>query len=233
MANETATRPGLIVFSLRTWPKAQYLARALGIPTNAWDIPFLFAQLGGPELSVFEAMERPNLGGLTARLKALTKPLAAAAYTDPWVSSEVLGGGQVAVAFHPGVDSAQVREMSARDGYRVVDVADALTARRAELDETLANEGLLDGHAALRSRWLNDGMGDVLERTVALPVWDRRHHSAAFYLASRPEDWPRLARIDGAGDAMRALRDLVAVDIAHPVLTGRLDVFEGHESIAG
>ena len=92
----------MLVWHLRSWPKAQYLAQALGIPPAAWEIPFLFASLGGPEISVFEAYDKPELGGLTARLKALTKPLSQVAHKDMWARDHLFTSDQLAVAFHPG-----------------------------------------------------------------------------------------------------------------------------------
>lgn len=205
----------LIAWTLRTWPKAQYLARAMGIPPDAWEIPYLFVPIGGPELSVFEAMEKPELGGLTARLKALTKPLAAAAYTDPWIRSELIGESKLAVAFHPGVDLEQVRQMCTRDGYQVLDMASAIEARgEVALDERLEEEGLLDGHARLRAAWPEE---DIVHNTIALPVWPARHHSAAFYLASRIDSWPALE-----GDVAQAIRSLVTTDLMHSALIKRL-----------
>lgn len=39
----------MLVFSLRTWPKAQYLARALDVPPEAWEFPFLIVPVGAPK----------------------------------------------------------------------------------------------------------------------------------------------------------------------------------------
>jgi hypothetical protein len=215
----------MLVWTLRTWPKAQYVARALSIPPDAWEIPFLFAPLGGPEISVFEAMEKPELGGLTQRLRGLTKPLAAAAYTDPWIKSTLLAESKLALAFHPGVDAEQVQQMSTRDGYRVVDMATAMSERGDQLgSESLADEGLADRHAQLRAKWKAEGADDdaLLRRTLALPVWDTAYHSAAFYLLSRVADWPRIGELGSEHElAQRRLRELVS-DVAHPVLSNRL-----------
>ena len=206
----------LLLWNLRTWPKAQYLARALGIPAEAWEIPFLFAPLGGPELSIFEAMEKPELGGLTGRLKALTKPLAAAASTDPWVSHNI-AQSKLAVAFHPGVSMAQAREMTTQDGYRVVGISEALAERRtAEIDPSLSDEGLIDQHARLRRTWAGADDETIIANTLLLPVWEHRHHSAAFFLCAQAKAWRNLA--PSPRDALEAL---ITEDIAHPVLTKR------------
>lgn len=211
----------MLVWTLRSWPKAQYLARALGIPPEAWEIPFLFVAIGGPELSVFEAMEKPELGGLTARLKALTKPLAGAAYADAWVRRELLAGSKLAVAFHPGVTVEEVRVMSERDGYRVLDMAAALSTQGST---DWHEEGLRDTHASCRAAWRDDGADDdeLLSRTLALDVWASHHHSAAHYLASRHADWARVASLAlsaGRAEALSALASLVLDAVQHPVLT--------------
>ena len=214
----------MLVFSLRTWPKAQYLARALEIPPEAWEFPFLIVPVGGPEVSVFEAFERPNFGGLTERLKAMTKPLAAAAYADPWVKREVLADSKLAVAFHTGTTLEVVRELSARDGYEVMSMAEAIEARGddvADLGDDLGGEGLLDRHGWLRDRWLGVDDDEVLRRTLSLPTWSTRHHSAAFWLASRPADWGRLAELGASAELMAALGGLVGEDLGHPVLATR------------
>ncbi len=233
-------RKTMLVWTLRTWPKAQYLARALEIPSDAWEIPYLFVPLGGPEVSVFEAMEKPELGMLTGRLRALTKPLAAAAYTDPWVKATLIGDSKLAVAFHPGVSAELVQEMSTRDGYRVVDMATAMSERTASskqqtagaeqpAEETLAREGLLDQHAEMRARWKAEGVDHdaMVARTLALPVWQTRHHSAAFYLASRLRDWPQSRELPWSSDAREALQALVRTDIAHPLVTEQLQSLSG------
>ncbi len=218
----------MLVWTLRSWPKAQYLARALALPPEAWEIPFLFVKVGGPELSVFEARERPELGGVTGRLKALTKPLVAAAYGDPWARSEIFGEGQIAVAFHPGATLHEVRAMCTDDGYLVLGVDEALLRRGdAPLAADLHDEGLVDGHARLRGGWRDAGADDteVLRRTLALPVWHRRDHSAAFFLASQPDAWKRAAehaRELGDDAPILALAELVLTELAHPVLARRL-----------
>ena len=216
----------MLVWTLRMWPKAQYLARAMGIPPDAWEIPYLFAPVGGPELSVFEAMDRPELGGLTQRLKALTKPLAAAAFEDPWVFGELLAGSKLAMAFHPGVDIEQVRTMSERDGYRVVGMAERLAEKRA-ISADMTDEGLIDGHAELRAAWRNKGMDDdaMVDNTVRLPVWSTRYHSAAFYLTSRTDAWGRIAELCSGQqepNAATAVAELVRSDIEHRTLLNRL-----------
>ncbi len=206
----------MLIFTLRTWPKAQHLARALGIPVDAWEIPFLFVAVGGPELSVFEAMEKPELGGLTARLKALTKPLAAAAHDDVWVREHVRGESKIAVAFHPGVNLDQLREMSSRDGYDVVDMATALAARRAtDVADNLDDEGLLDGFGRLSKDWPD---ADRVARTLALPAWHHHHHSAAFFLLGARWDDIDFTQHAEARDALKAL----GADVLHPVITRRL-----------
>ncbi|HHH29589.1 MAG TPA: hypothetical protein ENK57_14755 [Polyangiaceae bacterium] len=91
----------------------------------------------------------------------MTKPLAAA-YDDPWVKAELLAESKLAVAFHTGTTISVVRELSSKDGYRVVSMAEA-TAERGQaggdLGEDLAGEGLLDHHGWLRERcWPNDGL---------------------------------------------------------------------------
>lgn len=217
-------RPVLVAWTLRTWPKAQYLARALEIPPAAWEIPYLFTALGGPELSVFEAMEKPELGGLTARLKALTKPLAAAAYADPWIKSELLGNSKLALAFHPGVDLDQLGEMCDRDGYRVVDMATALAERGPQVDDALSDEGLVDGHAALRALWADSDDDSVTARTLQLDVWSRHDHSAAFYLVSQRERW---SAIREHTNAWRCVTELITTDIAHPALDRHLTQLTG------
>lgn len=229
----------MLLWTLRTWPKAQYLARALAIPAEAWEIPYLFVAIGGPELSVFEAMEKPELGGLTTRLKALTKPVAAAAYNDAWVREEVLAGSKLAVAFHPGVTAEQVREMSERDGYRVLDMAAAMTARGSiPHGDDWRDEGLSDAHATCRAAWREEGADDdeLLARTLALDVWESHDHSAAHYLASRPADWPRLATLALAKDrgaALRALASLVLDAVEHPVLIKPLAALAARPELAG
>ena len=212
------------MFSLRTWPKAQYLAKALEIPPEAWEFPFLIVPVGGPEVSVFEAFERPNFGGLTERLKAMTKPLAAAAYEDPWVKRELLADSKLAVAFHSGTTVEVVRDLSARDGYRVMSMAEAMDDRgtgAAEVEDDFEGEGLLDRHGWLRERWLGVDDDEMLRRTLSLPAWSTRHHSAAFWLASRPGDWSRLAELGARPAVMSALGELVTEDLAHPVLAKR------------
>jgi hypothetical protein len=216
----------MLVWSLRTWPKAQYLARALEIPAQAWEVPFLMVPVGGPEVSVFEAMERPNYGGLTERLKALTKPLAAAAYEDPWVKRSLLADSKLAVAFHTGASMALVAELSAKDGYRVMTMAEALAERGDDaeaLGEGLEGEGLLDAHGRMREAWTGLEDDEVVRRTLALPVWSGRHHSAAFWLASRREDWGRLRELGASEEAMAALSALVHEDLEHPVIVERWD----------
>lgn len=216
----------MLVWSLRTWPKAQYLARALEIPAQAWEFPFLMVPVGGPEVSVFEAMERPNFGGLTERLKALTKPLAAAAYEDPWVKRALLAESKLAVAFHTGASMDLVRELSAKDGYRVVSMAEAMAERGDEveaLDDALEGEGLLDAHGRLRERWTGLDDDEVVRRTLALPVWGRRHHSAAFWLASQRPFWERLRSLGASDEAMQALSALIREDLEHPVIVERWD----------
>jgi len=214
----------MLVWSLRTWPKAQYLARALSIPPEAWEFPFLIVPVGGPEVSVFEAFERPNFGGLTERLKALTKPLAAAAYEDPWVKRELLAESKLAVAFHSGTSVEVVRELSLADGYRVVSMAEALAERgqsAADVGDDFASEGLLDRQGWLREQWLGCDDDEMLRRTLALPPWSSRHCSAAFWLASRVDDWARLRELGASDQAMGALGGLIEDDLAHPVLTRR------------
>ena len=227
----------MLLWTLRTWPKAQYLARALGIPPDGWEIPYMFVAVGGPELSVFEAMEKPELGGLTTRLKALTKPLAGAAYEDPWVRREIIGESKLAVAFHPGVTVEQVREMSERDGYRVWEMPDAMTARAdAVVGDDFAAEGILDGHARLRRRSDGEDSDAVWQRTLALPAWPARHHSAAFHLAAQRDQWGHVARMAiaaGTRDPFTALAALILDDVQHAVLAKPLAMLASDPEVAG
>lgn len=212
----------MLVWTLHRWPKAQYLAQALSIPPQAWTIPSLFVPVGGPEISAFEAAERPDLGELGTRLKALAKLAAAAAHQDPWVK-EHLGEGILAGAFHPGVEMADLVAMCERDGYRVVHIDDALATPG---EPTIDDDGLHDAFGPMRAQWTADGLDEVaiLERTLSLPVWNARHHGAAFFLLSRPEDWlvaARTAEREQQRDALAVLARLV-VELAQPVLLKRL-----------
>ncbi|MCA9617723.1 MAG: HAD family hydrolase, partial [Myxococcales bacterium] len=173
--------PAMLLWTLRSWPKAQPLARALQIPPEAWEIPFLFVAVGGPELSIFEARERPELGGLTARLKALTKPLAAAATSDPWVRDAIARGGRLAVAFQPGVDEDEVRRFSEGDGYRVWGIRAALEAR-GPFTPRLVDEGLADA-----CPWSTPAA--IRQALASAEMWQARHHSAAFRLVEDVAGW--------------------------------------------
>lgn len=214
--------PVMLVWTLNDWPKAQYLAHALTIPPQAWSVPSLFVAVGGPEISAFEAAERPDLGELGRGLNALAKLAAAAAHRDPWVKTN-LGEGILAGAFHPVLDMPGLVEMCERDGYRVVHIDEAMAARG---EGELPDDGLHDAYAPLRLQWLQEGLGDeaILAKTLALPVWGERHHGAAFFLLSRPEDWvlvARMAQTGGHTAAVAALTELV-IGLAHPVLLKRL-----------
>lgn len=216
------TAPAMLVWTLHRWPKAQYLAQALTIPTPAWTVPSLFVPVGGPEISAFEAAERPDLGELGTRLKALAKMAAAAAHRDRWVKQH-LGEGILAGAFHPGVEMRDLVAMCERDGYRVVHIDDALAAPSEPSPE---DDGLHDAFGPLRAKWTADGLDEetIIERTLALPLWKERHHSAAFFLLSRPEDWlvaARVAHRGGHQDALAVLARLV-IELAQPVLLKRL-----------
>jgi len=211
------TAPAMLVWTLNDWPKAQYLAQALAIPPQAWSVPSLFVSVGGPEINAFEAAERPDLGELGRGLNALAKLAAAAAHRDPWVK-EHLGEGILAGAFHPVLEMSALVEMCERDGYRVVHIEEAMAGREGALPD----DGLHDAFAPLRMQWMTEGLDDeaILARTLALPVWEERHHGAAFFLLSRPDDWSlmaRLAKAEGHTAALAALAELV-IGLAHPVL---------------
>ena len=215
------TASAMLVWTLERWPKAQYLAQALSIPPQAWTIPSLFVPVGGPEISAFEAAERPDLGELGRGLTALAKLAAAAAHRDLWVK-EHLGEGILAGAFHPGLPMRALVEMCERDGYRVVHIDEAM-ARRVE---SLVDDGLHDAHRSLRMKWMAEGRDDetILAKTLALPVWNERHHAAAFFLLSQPNDWPlvvRLARDLNQTAALTVLAELV-IELAQPALLKRL-----------
>lgn len=199
----------MLLWTLRSWPKAQPLARALQIPPEAWEIPFLFVAVGGPELSIFEARERPELGGLTARLKALTKPLAAAATSDPWVRDAIARGGRLAVAFQPGVDEDEVRRFSEGDGYRVWGIRAALEAR-GPFTPRLVDEGLADA-----CPWSTPAA--IRQALASAEMWQARHHSAAFRLVEDVAGWGAFLA-EATPEAADGLGGLVLDDLAHPVL---------------
>ncbi|MEZ4441192.1 MAG: hypothetical protein R3B72_18980 [Polyangiaceae bacterium] len=201
--------PAMLLWTLRSWPKAQPLARALQIPPEAWEIPFLFVAVGGPELSIFEARERPELGGLTARLKALTKPLAAAATSDPWVRDAIARGGRLAVAFQPGVDEDEVRRFSEGDGYRVWGIRAALEAR-GPFTPRLVDEGLADA-----CPWSTPAA--IRQALASAEMWQARHHSAAFRLVEDVAGWGAFLA-EATPEAADGLGGLVLDDLAHPVL---------------
>jgi hypothetical protein len=186
MAND----PGMLVCTIRSWPKAQYLALALGIPPAAWEIPFLFASLGGPEISVFEAYDKPELGGLTARLKALTRPFSEAVHRDKWARTTIFGTEQLAVAFHPGTDFDEVVKRGKEDGYRVYQMHEILKERTVpgSANPVGRDEGLEDWQGYRLARWRLTGEDDrtIYQNTLALDWGD--FTSASFFLLSRLED---------------------------------------------
>ncbi|MEM9693444.1 MAG: hypothetical protein AAGA56_12920 [Myxococcota bacterium] len=213
-----ADPPGMLVWTLRRWPKAQYLALALGIPPAAWDIPFLFAALGGPEISVFEAYDKPELGGLTNRLKALTRPLSEAVHRDRWARENLFQTEQLAVAFHPGTDFDEVVKRGREDGYRVEAMDDLLDERTTPASSGAVgrHEGLEDWQSYRLARWRFSGLDDraIYARTLAVEGWGEDFSSAGFFLLSRLEDLALLIELGDAQPPSHATRDWVVERLA-------------------
>jgi hypothetical protein len=208
----------MLLWSLRMWPKAQRLARALEIPPSAWDIPWFFVAVGGPELSVLEAFDRPNLGGLLSRFQALSAPLSAAAYDDPWVRDTLAPVGGLALVYHPGTDVKTVRSLSQKDGYSVHTMDAVLTPLGRRPDDS---DGLLDQQSERCRNWLKGGK-QPLDETLALPLWSKNHHAAAFYLLECA-NWSSLVlKLERRPLVREALLALVLDELAHPHMVRRL-----------